>query len=346
MGLLRNDHEKRPRALWRLIFQYALYQYAATVLLGGLSFVWLAVSEGTSLVEDGSVALLAASPAFRAISYAASLVAVVASVWFAGRFFDRRPFSGFGLGLDRAWWLDLCFGLALGALLMGGIFLVELAAGWVTVSGTFEVIGRERSFALAILAPLVAFVCVGFYEELLFRGYQLKNLAEGLNSPGVGPRGAILLAWVISSFLFGLLHLHNPNATVISTINIAFAGLLLGVGYILTGRLAISIGLHITWNFSQGNVFGFPVSGIEPIGATFISIEQEGPPLFTGGAFGPEAGLLDIAAILVGSLLIWLWVRARSGKATLETSIAYPPPGVPGAARENPPDKSTPGTGK
>jgi CAAX protease family protein len=144
---------------------------------------------------------------------------------------------------------------------------------------------------------------------------------------------AVVLAWAISSSLFGLGHLGNPNATTVSTVNIAFAGLLLGIGYVLTGRLAIPVGLHITWNFFQGNVFGFPVSGLEPVGATVFSIEQGGPLLFTGGVFGPEAGLLDIAATLVGSLLILLWVRIRSGKAVIETSIAEPPPGRAEAAK-------------
>jgi uncharacterized protein len=152
-------------------------------------------------------------------------------------------------------------------------------------------------------------------------------MAEGFNSPTLGPKRAIILAWVLSSALFGLLHFANPNASLISTLSITFAGLLLGTGYVLTGRLAIPIGLHITWNFFQGNVFGFPVSGLEPLGATFVSIEQGGPSLFTGGAFGPEAGLLDPIATIVGSLLIWLWVRSRSGSGSLELSIAEPPRG-------------------
>jgi membrane protease YdiL (CAAX protease family) len=322
-----NEQERRLRAFWRLLLQYVLFSNGAVVLAGVFGLASLASLEGVGLGEDPSKSL-AASPAFRTTSYvAASLVATLVSVWLAGRFFDRRPFSGFGLRFDRVWWLEFCFGLALGALLMTTIFFVELAAGWITVTGTFETVGNGRPFSLAILLPLVVFVCVGFYEELLSRGYQLQNMAEGLNFPTLGPRGAILLAWLLSSALFGLLHLANPNASLISTLSITFAGLLLGTGYLLTGRLAIPIGLHITWNFFQGNVFGFPVSGLEPLSATFVSIEQGGPSLFTGGAFGPEAGLLDPAATIVGSLLIWLWVCTRSGDGRLKLSIAEPPRG-------------------
>jgi uncharacterized protein len=326
MSLFHNDRENRPRAFWRLLLQTVLYSAGITIL-GSLAFAAVALSRGMSLGSETAESL-AASPSFLATNGVASLAATIISVWLAGRFFDRRAFSGFGMCLkDRDWWFDLGFGLSLGALLMTGIFLLELSAGWIEVTGTFETPAGSGSFLPAILAPAILFLCVGIYEELVSRGYQLTNLAEGLNYPSLGPRGAVLLAWVLSSSIFGFFHLANPGATLASTINIAFAGLLLGVGYVLTGRLAIPIGLHITWNFFQGNVFGFPVSGLDPIGATFLTTEQGGPLLFTGGAFGPEAGLLDIAAALIGSLLIWLWVRARYGKATLETSIAEPPAG-------------------
>ncbi|MDQ4062308.1 MAG: CPBP family intramembrane metalloprotease [Actinomycetota bacterium] len=323
-NLFRNAREKRLRAFWRLLLHYTLYSYLSTVLVIVSSLVFLAVSEGT-VIDMGTGASRSTSPALFMSGYVASLVAALASVWLAGRFLDRRPFSGFGLRPDRAWWPDFCFGLALGAVLMTAVFFVELAVGWITITGAFEIVGEGSSFALSILFVLVAFVCVGFYEELLSRGYQLQNMAEGLNFPSLGPKGAVLLAWALSSTIFGLLHLRNPGASLASTSNIAIAGLFLGAGYVLTGRLAIPIGLHITWNFFQGNVFGFPVSGIGPIGATFVSIEQGGPLLLTGGTFGPEAGLLGTTAMTVGSLLIWLWVRARHGEATIQTSIADPP---------------------
>ena len=324
MSFFRNEHEGRPRALWRLLFQLAL-NAIGTLLLGSLMFVTFALFGGTTLGEE-ALEDPTGLPAFTATTGVVSLVVTLLSVWLAGRFLDRRPFSEFGLRLNREWWLDFGFGLFLGALLMTSIFLLELTAGWVTIVGTFEAVGGGPFFP-TILAPVVFFLCVGIYEELISRGYQLTNMAEGLNFPSLGPKGAVVVAWVLSSSLFGVLHLANPGASLVSSVNITIAGLLLGIGYILTGRLGISIGLHITWNFFQGNVFGFPVSGVAPVGATFLSIEQGGPSLFTGGSFGPEAGLLDIAATIIGSLLIWLWVRARSGKATLQTSIAEPPVG-------------------
>jgi uncharacterized protein len=122
------------------------------------------------------------------------------------------------------------------------------------------------------------------------------------------------------------MHIFNPNSTLVSTFNLFLAGLLLGFGYILTRQLALPIGLHITWNFFQGNVFGFPVSG-QMAGPTFIAIEQGGPDLMTGGAFGPEAGLLGILVMVLGIILIYAWVKIYHGRVDLKTDLAqYLPP--------------------
>ena len=139
-----NEREKRLPAFWRLLLQVSLLVIIGLVL-GSL------VSGGVLLLGvqmPGSEAGLLADPFFFAVNYAVSFVAVVASVWLAARFLDRRPFSGFGLSLNKDWWLDFGFGLFLGALLMTGIFLVELAAGWVTVAGTFEAAGGGAFFPI------------------------------------------------------------------------------------------------------------------------------------------------------------------------------------------------------
>jgi membrane protease YdiL (CAAX protease family) len=327
LELFLEEGTGRPRALWRLLIQYWAYRVVVPLLLNLLAVAWLLVRSGREIGASGELdaSILSGSPALALIGSIAALMGVLLSVWLAGRFLDRRPFADFGFHLSGGWWLDLFFGMALGALLMTVIFLVELSFGWITVTGTFQTLVPGTPFALTMLIPTTLFLCIGVYEELLFRGYQLRNAAEGLNLPVVGPRNAVILAWVLSSAFFGYLHANNPNATLSSTFNVALAGVMLGLGYVLTGELAIPIGLHITWNFFQGSVFGFPVSGLGPVGATFLSTDQGGPELWTGGPFGPEAGLLGPAAMILGGLLIALWVGLRNGKLAIHTPIAEGP---------------------
>jgi len=183
---------------------------------------------------------------------------------------------------------------------MGCIFFAEYSLDWLTFDNfawqveTFSTIAKN--IGLAFLTCLM----VGWYEELLFRGYRLQNLADGLN-----PFWAVL----ISSIWFGLGHLTNPNATWISTTGIFLAGIFLAYPYLRTGQLWLSIGLHIGWNFFEGPVFGFPVSGLDFFRLTRTTIE--GPKLWTGGEFGPEAGLILIPALVMGTLLVYFYTYKR-----------------------------------
>ncbi|RLC63311.1 MAG: CPBP family intramembrane metalloprotease [Chloroflexi bacterium] len=335
-----NAEQRRVRALWRLIGQIILLMTIALPLetvVGFVAFGALLAHEGIgpdqladphvmdTLSPERVQEFINRSPALMMLSVLALMVAFPLSVWLAGRFLDRRPFADFGFHLNKNWWGDFGFGLLQGALLMVLIFVIELAAGWVTIRGTFVTRNPDTTFATAMLPPLLTFLAVGFYEELFSRGYQLQNMAEGLNWRAIGPRWAIALATLLSSAVFGILHAGNPNASFVSTVNLFLAGIHLALGFLLTGELAIPIGLHITWNFFQGNVFGFPVSGADYRSATFIAIEQSGPAVWTGGAFGPEAGLVGLGAMAVGGLLTVLWVRWRYGRVELHTTLAEPP---------------------
>jgi uncharacterized protein len=307
-----NNTEKRFRSLVRLPAQFVLVVLVTLLLQRAGSFSVDLLNRKEVAVSDQLTLV---------VGYAIILTAVAVSLGLAAWLLDKRSTGDYGFHFSAAWWLDLGFGLVLGAVLMTGVFLVQLAAGWIQVTGTFQAVG-DRPFGIAIWIPLFIFLCVGIFEEMLFRGYHLLNLAEGLNLTFIGPRGSLVLAWVLSSVIFGLYHVNNPNATTISTIYLMLVGLFFGLGYILTGQLAISIGIHITWNFVQGSVFGFPVSGTSFSPVTFITIEQGGPALWTGGAFGPEAGLLGIIALIVGCLLVLVWVRVRLGYLKLQISVS------------------------
>ncbi|MGD2164797.1 MAG: CPBP family intramembrane metalloprotease [Anaerolineae bacterium] len=331
-GIFWNEDQRRLRTLWRLIGHLVILGLIVIVVGGVLGFVvvgWLAAQGGISPVQLSDPwslqGLITDTPMLTLLTSLALAVPLAIGTWLAGRILDRRPFADFGFHLDRDWWIDFSFGLLLGAMLMLIIFVVELALGWVTVTGTLAASRPSVRFVPTILTALVSFVAVGFYEELFSRGYQLKNLAEGLRGSVFGARTAIAAATLLSSLAFGGLHVGNPHATTFSTLSIALAGTMLATGFLLTGELAIPIGLHITWNFFQGSVFGFPVSGIDFRSASFLSTEQLGPALWTGGAFGPEAGLLGLGAMILGVLLTTVWVRRRYGRVEVDISLADAP---------------------
>jgi len=311
-----NSEERRPRALLRLILQVVLMLILQTVA----GVIIIAISpQAIQTLADPNQLTQGSLPAI--LSTLATFLAIVLSIWFAGKWLDHRSFKEFGLHLNSKWWADLFFGLALGAALMAFIFLVELAFGWVKINGTFQSTSPGQSFGMTAIYGIFFFLVVGIQEELMYRGYMLRNLAEGLNLPWLTPQSALILGYLISAIAFGGLHILNPDATMVSTINIMIAGLFLGLGFLLTGELALSIGLHITWNYFEGYVFGFPVSGITSAG-NFLAIQQNGPNLWTGGSFGPEAGLISLVAMLIGAGLILAWVRWQRGPIALQTNLA------------------------
>jgi membrane protease YdiL (CAAX protease family) len=213
------------------------------------------------------------------------------------------------------------------------IFLVELVFGWIKITDLLKP-GNTLPFVFGIGLALVNFLLVGIQEEVFSRGFLLRNLAESFKWRGISPKLALLIGYFISSSIFGLMHLGNPNTSIISTINLVVAGLFLGLGFVLTGELAIPIGLHITWNFLQGNVFGFPVSGTKA-GATFIAIEQGGPDWMTGGAFGPEAGVIGLLAIALGCWLTVVWVKRTRGSVKLMDTLAVFKPALGKVGKPN-----------
>ena len=336
--LFYTSTERRIRAPWRIVL-HTLFVAAVTLLFVIVASMLIidpnsmVIQEGAGDLSDIQAQEGGAIPTEAQLELLSRLTAVGLvgvlglSLVVFGRWIDRRPVGDYGMWLrSAAWWRDLAFGLVLGALLIAAVFVVEMALGWVSITGTFAT--SADSFGGAMFWLVMTFLSVGIYEELLSRGYHLLNLAEWFNGRWLGERGALLVGWGLSSLVFGMLHAANPNASLISTLNIAVAGLFLGMGYVLTRSLAIPIGVHITWNFFLGGVFGFPVSGALT-GVTVIEVEQLGPDVWTGGAFGPEAGLIGLLAMLAGMAAVYGYVRATHGAARLQTQIAaYTPPSL------------------
>jgi hypothetical protein len=300
-----NADRRRLRTPWRLA-------------LAAVVFVVATLLVGTGLLAAG-VGRPASVTAGQFVGTAIAATATAAVVAVSAVLLDRRRLRDYGLGLDRDWAIDCAFGLGLGVALVSAVAGVMAAAGWLTVRGTF--VSTGGAFVPTLGSLLALFVLVGVYEELLARGYLLTNVAEGL-AP-LGDRAAVALATLLSSGLFGAAHASNPGATAVSTATVSLAGVVLALGYLLTDELAIPIGFHVSWNASLGVGYGLPVSGLRPA-ATLLETGVDGPTVLTGGSFGPEAGLLGVAALLVGIAAIVAWVRWRYGAVGLAPGVVEP----------------------
>jgi len=273
--------EPRLRAGWRLLLQ--------TILMLILGIV---VSIPASLFGYNNDSLI--------LGQILNLIIITGSVYIARRWLDKRSFESLGLKLNRQMWIDILTGIGITFIQMGFIYAAMAALGWLTFKGFAWEFDPINTIFNGVATYLIVFVFVGWNEELQSRGYQLQTIASGIN-----------LFWgvVISSVIFGLLHLGNPNATWVSAAGIFFAGLFLAYGYVRTRQLWLSIGLHIGWNFFEGVVFGFPVSGLDIY--PLIRTQIAGPEIWTGGAFGPEAGLIVLPSLLVGAALIYWFTKNR-----------------------------------
>ena len=206
---------------------------------------------------------------------------------------DGLRFSMLGLSFHEGWFRQAALGL------WWGVCVISAAVLLMSVFRAADVaVFASRSLSrVLVLALFLAFSSL--FEELTFRGYALVRAADS-----VGP----LLACLVSSALFGFAHFANPQATLLSSLNTALAGVLLAIARLRSRALWMPIALHFAWNFSLGPVFSFPVSGYT-FGAERLSTPAAGPPWFSGGAYGPEASVALTLALAVAIPLLLRFPR-------------------------------------
>lgn len=207
----------------------------------------------------------------------------------------RERLSSVGLRLDARWAREFLGGGAV------GIAMLLSAAALMAASGVlrFEV-DPARSLA-AVLLGFNAFLWAALLEELLFRGFVFQRLVDGI---GVWPAQLGVAA------LFAAGHWSNPGmegvARIVGTLDIALVSILLGLAYLRTRSLALPFGLHFGWNWVQGSVLGFNVSGYEHAG-WWSPVMDPGAAWLTGGGVGPEGSVFSIGVSLVVIAMLWRW---------------------------------------
>lgn len=205
-----------------------------------------------------------------------------------------------GLAWDRRAGRDVVAGVAIASLAMLGIFAIECAAGAITTSPL-----QQASFT-ELGSWFVGKLAASVKEEVLMRGLLLSGLVLAL-------RGRRMLAILLSAVAFGCIHLSNPGASLLSVLGNSLGGVIYGIAFLYAGSLWLAIGLHFAWNFVQGPVLGFPVSGMAAGGLQ--QVQDAGPAWLSGGAYGPEAGLVGMAFrfVIIALMLLWLNSTWRHG---------------------------------
>jgi len=202
-----------------------------------------------------------------------------------GRLLSKHSWDAMGWrrpGLGR----QLFRGVGLGALMAGIAVGLAALAGGAGVS-----VSPEWGELPGVVLPLAfGLACAALAEELLARGYPLRQLADA-----VGPWGAT----TVLALAFGALHLGNPHASVLGFVNVVLAGVWLSVAFFL-GGMGLAWGLHFGWNAGLALLFDAPVSGY----AFHIPVVDYAPgpkAWIDGGAFGPEGGVVATLVMIAGT---------------------------------------------
>ncbi|MCE1198003.1 MAG: CPBP family intramembrane metalloprotease [Marinilabiliales bacterium] len=223
-------------------------------------------------------------------------------VWFFRKFVDEASFVSLGFGTQQLK-QEVVSGLVTGTLLIVIGFVTLLSLGEIRVTGFHP----ELS---SLVISILLFVAVAFVEELLFRGYILSNLMRSMNR---------WIALLVSSLLFAGVHMGNAHFVPLSFFSILLAGILLGLPYVFTKSLWWPMALHFSWNFFQGTIFGFNVSGNAEY--NLITQSRNGDTLLNGGAFGFEGSLLAIL-LLLGAAVWFGVVHFKEERRQLALAVA------------------------
>ena len=220
------------------------------------------------------------------------------ALWFMMSVVNREPLMNIGLSLENRG-KEMLAGLGGALVFIGGIFLVLWMIGAITMTG---VVGfKPGVFIVSMMLFLAA-----FDEEIIFRGYILKNMMDETDNRWIALGG--------SSVLFALLHAGNPSvwSNWVPMTELFAAGFILGISYTFTKNLWLPTFFHFGWNFFQG-LFGFEISGMGVDSWKMIAHENTGnvSDVISGGAFGIEGSVISLCCTILGTYLIFKYYNEQ-----------------------------------
>jgi hypothetical protein len=237
------------------------------------------------------------------------LLALLGSFKVMTRVFEQKPLGVVGLAFHPDWVKELCVGVGIGGIMMVSVSGVEGLLAPVRFVRNPLPASAELAYGSGLFLVLLISAT---NEELAFRGYPFQKLVESL-----GPLGAV----AVSSACFGLAHLGNPHHTWISTINTMLIGIPFSIAYLRTRSLWMPVGMHFSWNYVQGFVFGLPVSGFT-FPHSLLKAQVRDATWLTGSDYGPEGGLFSTVAVVGAGVFLFLSPRIKMSEKMRELVFA------------------------
>jgi len=271
-----------PARVWETAWKIVLY----VVLFAAFAII------GAKLTRGGS---------FGSVSWTGitvSLLAALLAGWVMLIGVERRPVGALGFALGPAAPREAVAGIGIGGgLIAAAVVLIALtgAAHWIPDDGTVP------GYVETLAGGLAFFTLAAALEEVLFRGYPFQVLVRGI---GAWP------ATLLASALFAAMHAANPNVRPLGLWNIFLAGILLSAAYLRTRSLWFATAVHLGWNWTMSSLFDFPVSGLQLDTPLYTAVET-GADWWTGGSFGPEAGLAATVVLVAGTAWLLRTPRLR-----------------------------------
>lgn len=280
----------KNKRLWQTVIDLVLFAAIFGIIMILVSIPFTFLFKGMELKDMGTdIPLLV-------LNETLMLISAFVAAWIVLRI-RGLSLTSLGLSLQRRW-KDLFGGILFAVVLYAVGFGLSLMLGVVEVTGFMF----QPSF---LLLTLMFFLLVGITEELMVRGFILGRMLDG----GVNK----FVALIISSLIFSLMHLFNPNFAFVPFLNIMLAGVFLGASYIYTRNLCFPIALHWFWNWLQGPILGYEVSG-NRFGDSLFKLQLPEANLINGGTFGFEGSILCTVLMLIGTVVIMRYYSKKSYK--------------------------------
>jgi membrane protease YdiL (CAAX protease family) len=232
---------------------------------------------------------------FGKLALLAQILGFIGAAWLMHLSFERK--HTWLLGFSKAGFIRR----SVEGLLLGFI-LISLSCGLIWIFGGVRItfLAWNVSTLLNLLWWVFVFIGVAVNEELFTRGY-----IQGLLTSRFGAGFAVPM----SAIVFALMHSFNGGMwnSVVPLVNLLLVGLLFSIARQLSGGLWVSMGMHLTWNFFQGNVYGFKVSGLST--TSLMHAEPVGSTIISGGAFGAEGSLMTSLVLLLGITMVTMYYK-------------------------------------